>query len=157
MHQHAYVGQCAVEEKRHTVARSPIRNPKLALFALALGTFAIGTGEFGSNGVIQLLASDLDVSIPVATYAITAYAFGVVIGSPAITLLAAGVNRRALLLGLVVLFLIGNGLPRWHRTSRCSSSAGSSAAVCRVRSSAQGPLSPRTCTGRARAARPSPP
>jgi predicted MFS family arabinose efflux permease len=110
MHQHAYEGQCTVEEKRHTIAKSPIRNPKLTLFALALGTFAIGTGEFGSNGVIQLFASDLDVSIPVATYAITAYAFGVMIGSPAITLLAAGVNRRALLLGLVVLFLIGNGL-----------------------------------------------
>lgn len=110
MHQHAYEGQCAVEEKRHTTATSPIRNPKLTLFALALGTFAIGTGEFGSNGVIQLFASDLDVSIPVATYAITAYAFGVVIGSPAITLLAARVNRRALLLGLIVLFLIGNGL-----------------------------------------------
>jgi hypothetical protein len=47
------------------------------LFALALGTFAIGTGEFGSNGAIQLFASDLNVSIPVATHAITAYALGV--------------------------------------------------------------------------------
>lgn len=110
MHQRAYEGQCVAEERRHTSARSPIRNPKLTLFALALGTFAIGTGEFGSNGIIQLFASDLDVSIPVATYAITAYAFGVVIGSPAITLLAARVNRSALLLGLIVLFLAGNGL-----------------------------------------------
>ncbi|MFF2518209.1 MFS transporter [Streptomyces sp. NPDC058086] len=75
-----------------------------------MGTFAIGAGEFGSNGIIQLFASDLDVSVPVATYAITAYAFGVVIGSPAITLLAARVNRRTLLLGLMGLFLVGNGL-----------------------------------------------
>ncbi|BEL06606.1 MFS transporter [Actinoplanes sichuanensis] len=81
-----------------------------ALLALALGTFAIGTGEFGSNGIIQLFATDLGVSIPVATHAITAYAVGVVIGSPAITLLAARVNRRTLLLGLMVLFLIGNAL-----------------------------------------------
>lgn len=81
-----------------------------ALFALALGTFAIGTGEFGSNGIIQLFAADLDVSIPVATHAITAYAVGVMIGSPAITLLAARVNRRTLLLGLMVLFLTGNAL-----------------------------------------------
>jgi DHA1 family inner membrane transport protein len=110
MHVRAYEGQCTAEEKRHTSATSPIRNPKPALFALALGTFAIGTGEFGSNGIIQLFASDLDVSIPIATYAITAYALGVVIGSPAITLLAARVNRRTLLLGLVVLFLAGNGL-----------------------------------------------
>ncbi|MEV4629879.1 MFS transporter [Micromonospora sp. NPDC049523] len=110
MHQQAFEGQCVAEEGRHTAATSRIRNPKLTLFALALGTFAIGTGEFGSNGIIQLFSSDLDVTIPVATYAITAYAFGVVIGSPAITLLAARVNRRTLLLGLVVLFLVGNGL-----------------------------------------------
>ncbi|MFD0746032.1 MFS transporter [Phytohabitans flavus] len=82
----------------------------MTLFALALGTFAIGTGEFGSNGIIQLFSADLDVSIPAATNAITAYAFGVIIGSPAITLLAARVYRRDLLLGLMVLFLVGNGL-----------------------------------------------
>ncbi|MFI7134803.1 MFS transporter [Nonomuraea sp. NPDC050153] len=110
MHQRAYEGQCAAEENRHTSAKSPNRNPKLTLFALALGTFAIGTGEFGSNGIIQLFASDLNVSIPVATHAITAYAMGVVIGSPAITLLAARVNRRTLLLGMIALFLVGNGL-----------------------------------------------
>jgi predicted MFS family arabinose efflux permease len=78
MHQRAHAGQCTAEEVRHAVATSPIRNPKLALVALALGTFAIGTGEFG--------------------------------GSPAITLLSARVNRRTLLLGLVALFLAGNGL-----------------------------------------------
>ncbi|GIE28399.1 MFS transporter [Actinoplanes italicus] len=86
------------------------RRPRAALFALALGAFAIGTGEFGSNGIIQLYASDLGVSIPVATHAITAYAVGVMIGSPAITLLAARVNRRTLLLGLMMLFLAGNAL-----------------------------------------------
>ncbi|MEV1317634.1 MFS transporter [Micromonospora arborensis] len=111
MHQHAYEGQCAAAERtRRASTTSPIRYPKLTLFALALGTFAIGTGEFGSNGIIQLFAADLDVSIPVATYAITAYAFGVVVGSPAIILLAARANRRTLLLGLVLLFLVGNGL-----------------------------------------------
>ncbi|MEV0159831.1 DHA1 family inner membrane transport protein [Nonomuraea fuscirosea] len=110
MHQHAYEGQCTAEEDRHTRAGSPVRKPGPALFALALGTFAIGTGEFGSNGIIQLFAADLGVSIPVATHAITAYALGVVLGSPAITLLAARVNRRTLLLGLIALFLLGNGL-----------------------------------------------
>ncbi|SDM01259.1 MFS transporter, DHA1 family, inner membrane transport protein [Nonomuraea jiangxiensis] len=110
MHQRAYEGQCTAEEDRHTIAKSPVRNPGPTLFALALGTFAIGTGEFGSNGIIQLFASDLGVSIPVATHAITAYALGVVIGSPAITLLAARVNRRTLLLGLIALFLVGNAL-----------------------------------------------
>lgn len=107
MHRHAYHEQCVAAERTHTAA---VRHPRLALFALALGTFAIGTGEFGSNGIIQLFAADLDVSIPVATHAITAYAVGVMVGSPAIVVLAARVNRRTLLLGLVGLFLVGNGL-----------------------------------------------
>ncbi|MFD4507706.1 hypothetical protein [Streptomyces sp. NPDC058457] len=45
MHQRAYDSQCTAEEQRHTTAKSPIRNPKLTLFALALGTFASGAGE----------------------------------------------------------------------------------------------------------------
>ncbi|MFI6317654.1 MFS transporter [Nonomuraea sp. NPDC050556] len=97
-------------QRAHEDQGTAARNPKLTLFALGLGTFAIGTGEFGSNGIIQLFAVDLSVSLPVATYAITAYALGVVIGSPLITLFAARVNRRTLLLGLIVLFVVGNGL-----------------------------------------------
>jgi len=108
MRNRAYERQCTAGESRHTAATKPIRHTGLTLFALALGTFAIGTGEFGSNGIIQLFSSDLDVSVPVATYAITAYAFGVMIGSPGITILAARVNRRTLLLGLMALFLTGN-------------------------------------------------
>lgn len=80
----------------------------LTLFALALGTFAIGTGEFGSNGIIELLSDDLNVSVPVTTYAVTAYAIGVMIGSPAITIAAARLNRKTLLLALVGLFVAGN-------------------------------------------------
>ncbi|MGV9214156.1 MFS transporter [Micromonospora sp. RB23] len=95
---------------RSATAARPAPRPGLTLFALALGTFAIGTGEFGSNGILQLFAADLGTSIPVATYAISAYAFGVMIGSPAITLLAARANRRTLLLGLIALFLVGNVL-----------------------------------------------
>ncbi|MCY1136666.1 MFS transporter [Actinoplanes sp. Pm04-4] len=110
MHQRAYEKQCTAEEGRHTGATTPVRHTGRTLFALALGTFAIGTGEFGSNGIIQLFSSGLDVSVPVATYAITAYAFGVMIGSPLITVLGARVNRRTLLLGLMVLFLAGNVL-----------------------------------------------
>ncbi|MDG4759126.1 MULTISPECIES: MFS transporter [unclassified Micromonospora] len=110
MHNKAYEPQCAAEEDRHTGEATSSRRGGLTLFALALGTFAIGTGEFGSNGIIQLFAADMGASIPVATYAISAYAFGVMIGSPAITLLAARANRRTLLLGLIALFLVGNVL-----------------------------------------------
>ncbi|MFD3406567.1 MFS transporter [Kribbella sp. NPDC058693] len=104
---HAYRPQCAAEERRHT-PECDTRSTKLTLFALALGTFAIGTGEFGSNGIIQLFSSDLGVTIPQATYAVTAYAVGVMIGSPTITILAARQNRKQLLLGLALLFLVGN-------------------------------------------------
>jgi len=59
-------------------------------------------------GIIQLFAGDLGLSIPQATSAITAYAFGVVVGAPLVTLAAARLNRRKLLLWLMVLFLAGN-------------------------------------------------
>jgi DHA1 family inner membrane transport protein len=106
MHDHAFQAQCQAAEHRQRT-EVPDRAP-LILLALALGTFAIGSGEFGSNGIIQLLAADLDVSVPVATYAVTAYALGVVIGSPILAIGAARLNRRSLLLALVVLFVVGN-------------------------------------------------
>ncbi len=80
----------------------------LVLLSLALGTFAIGTGEFGSNGLIQLFAQDFGVGVPDATHAVTAYALGVVVGSPILTVVAARLNRRTLLLALVALFVVGN-------------------------------------------------
>lgn len=106
MHEHAYRAQCDLEERRHEP--HPDRSVALILFALALGTFAIGSGEFGSNGIVQLFADDLEVSVPTATNAITAYALGVVIGSPVLTIVSARLNRRTLLLGLVGLFVVGN-------------------------------------------------
>lgn len=82
----------------------------LALFALALGSFCIGTSEFASMGIIQLFSASLGVDVPQATNAITAYALGVVIGAPAVTLAAARLNRRTLLLALMALFVVGNVL-----------------------------------------------
>ena len=81
MHDQAYQAQCRSAEQRHSPGEAD-RRATLILLALALGTFAIGTGEFGSNGIVQLFADDLDVSVPAATYAVTAYALGVVVGSP---------------------------------------------------------------------------
>jgi MFS transporter, DHA1 family, inner membrane transport protein len=76
--------------------------------ALGLGSFGIGTSEFASMGILQLYAGDLGVDIPTATHAITAYALGVVIGAPLVTLAAARLNRRTLLLVLMALFVAGN-------------------------------------------------
>jgi MFS transporter, DHA1 family, inner membrane transport protein len=78
------------------------------LFALALGSFCIGTSEFASMGIIQLFSADIGISVPEATDAITAYAFGVVTGAPLITLAAARLNRRTVLLFLMGFFILGN-------------------------------------------------
>ncbi|NGO66693.1 MFS transporter [Rhizobium daejeonense] len=86
------------------------RSRNLTLLALALGSFSIGTSEFASMGIIQLFSKSLGVSIPDATSAIAAYAFGVVIGAPLVTLAAARLNRRTLLLALMGLFIAGNVL-----------------------------------------------
>lgn len=80
----------------------------LALFSLALASFAIGTTEFASMGIIQLFSATLAIDIPTATHAITAYALGVVVGAPVITLAAAKLNRRTMLLALMGLFIVGN-------------------------------------------------
>jgi MFS transporter, DHA1 family, inner membrane transport protein len=82
----------------------------LTLVALAFGTFCIGTTEFASMGIIQLFSASLGVDLPTATHAISAYAAGVVLGGPALTLFAARLNRRTLLLLLIGIFIIGNVL-----------------------------------------------
>ena len=109
MFQRAYAAQCAVPVRFPTEA-APARGSAIALFALAFGTFGIGTGEFGSMGVLQLFSSSLGVDIPQATNAIAAYAFGVMLGSPVVAVAAAKLHRRTLLLCLMGLFVFGNVL-----------------------------------------------
>jgi len=103
----AYHPQCRATAV-HCTDAAQRRKRGLTLFALAFGTFCIGTSEFASMGIIQLFSASLGISIPTATHAITAYAFGVVLGAPLITLAAARLNRRGLLLGLMALFVLGN-------------------------------------------------
>ena len=79
-----------------------------ALFALAVGGFAIGTTEFASMGLLPQIAGGVGVTIPTAGQLISAYALGVVIGAPLIAAVAARVPRRQLLLVLMLVFLIGN-------------------------------------------------
>jgi DHA1 family inner membrane transport protein len=81
-----------------------------AIAALALGGFAIGTTEFVTMGVLPDIASGVGVSIPTAGHLISGYALGVVVGAPIIAALGARLPRRALLVGLMVAFLVGNGL-----------------------------------------------
>jgi DHA1 family inner membrane transport protein len=82
----------------------------VALVALALGGFAIGTTEFVTMGVLPDIADGVGVDIPSAGHVISAYALGVVIGAPVIAALSARLPRRALLVGLMTAFLVGNVL-----------------------------------------------
>lgn len=88
----------------------PRRQTGAALFALAVGGFGIGTTEFATMGLLPQVADGLDISIPTAGHAITAYALGVVVGAPAITAVAAKLPRRRLLLLLMIAFAAGNAL-----------------------------------------------
>jgi DHA1 family inner membrane transport protein len=81
---------------------------RIALLALAIGSFGIGTSEFASMGLMPLFSEDLSVSFAEGSSAITAYATGVFVGAPLLTLAGARMNRRNLMIGLVVLFAIGN-------------------------------------------------
>lgn len=78
------------------------------LLALAIGAFGIGVTEFAPMGMLPAIATDLDVSIPKAGLLISAYAMGVLIGAPLMTLTTARVPRRTLLIGLMGIFTAGN-------------------------------------------------
>ena len=71
---------------------------RLAVLALALGGFGIGTTEFVAMGLLPDIASSLGITEPTAGHVISGYALGVVIGAPLIAALTARVPRKALLL-----------------------------------------------------------
>jgi MFS transporter, DHA1 family, inner membrane transport protein len=81
-------------------------NPPLV--ALSIGAFGIGVTEFAPMGMLPGIAADLDVSIPTAGLLVSAYAIGVLIGAPLMTLTTARVPRRYLLVGLMAIFTLGN-------------------------------------------------
>ena len=88
----------------------------IALLALTLSAFAIGTTEFVIVGLLPTIAADLGVSLPSAGLLISLYALGVAIGAPLLTAMTGKVPRKALLLGLMVLFTAGN-LLAWQAPS----------------------------------------
>ncbi|KAA0932400.1 MFS transporter [Streptomyces apricus] len=82
----------------------------LALLALAVGAFGIGTTEFVMMGLLPDVADDLGISIPSAGHLVSAYAIGVVVGAPLLAAVTARMARRRVLIGLMVLFVVGNAL-----------------------------------------------
>ncbi|MDO9359149.1 MAG: MFS transporter [Polaromonas sp.] len=80
----------------------------IALLALAISAFAIGTTEFVIVGLLPTVAADLQVSLPSAGLLVSLYALGVAIGAPVLTALTGKLPRKTLLLGLMALFTLGN-------------------------------------------------
>ncbi|WP_406382657.1 MFS transporter [Streptomyces sp. NBC_01618] len=82
----------------------------LALLALAIGAFGIGTTEFVIMGLLPEVAADFQVSIPTAGFLVTGYALGVVLGAPLMTVLGTRVTRKRMLMLLMGLFIAGNAV-----------------------------------------------
>ncbi|MFB9971183.1 MFS transporter [Pseudoroseomonas cervicalis] len=95
----------------------------LAIFALTVAAYAIGTTEFVIVGLLPTVAADLDITLPLAGLIVSVYALGVTFGAPVLTALTGRLGRKALLLGLMALFVAGNSAaalaltmpPCWQR------------------------------------------
>ncbi len=82
----------------------------LALLALAVSAFAIGTTEFISVGLLPLISNDLNISVTTAGLTVTLYALGVTFGAPILTSLTTTISRKTLLLAIMLVFIAGNSL-----------------------------------------------
>ncbi len=82
----------------------------MVILALAIGAFAIGTTEFATMSLLPYFALDLGIDAPAAGHVISAYALGVVVGAPLLTVLAARMARRTLLITLMGMFTLFNAL-----------------------------------------------
>lgn len=80
----------------------------VALYALTVGAFGIGVTEFVIMGLLLEVSRELGVTIAVAGLLISGYALGVTIGAPVLTALTARWPRKHVLVGLMVIFVIGN-------------------------------------------------
>lgn len=80
----------------------------LALLALAIGAFGIGTTEFVVLGLLPQIATGFGVTVPTAGLLVTGYALGVVLGAPLMTVLGTRISRRRMLMLLMGLFVLGN-------------------------------------------------
>ncbi|MVQ48855.1 MFS transporter [Nocardioides sp. MAH-18] len=87
---------------------TPASHYTLAVLAMGLGGFAIGTTEFVTMGLLPQIADGVGISIPQAGHLISAYALGVVVGAPLIAVFGAKLPRRALLIGLMAVYAACN-------------------------------------------------
>ena len=80
----------------------------LPVLSLMLVVFSLTTGEFVIAGILPDVAADLRVSIPAAGLLVTAYALGMIVGGPVVTVLTARLARKTLIAVLVAVSLVGN-------------------------------------------------
>ena len=80
------------------------------LLALAIGAFGIGTTEFAPMGLLPTIATGVGVDIPAAGLLISAYAIGVMLGAPVMTLRFGRLRTRSALISLMAIFTLGNVL-----------------------------------------------
>ena len=90
-----------------STASVPARIP-VALYALTIGAFGIGTTEFVIMGLLLQVAADLKVTIASAGLLISGYALGVFVGAPLLTAATSRLPRKAALVALMVIFTLGN-------------------------------------------------
>jgi predicted MFS family arabinose efflux permease len=95
--------------RNRSVALPSPRRANLALAALFLGMFVMGSTEWLVVGVLDLIAADLRVSVPRAGWLVTGYALGLAVGGPVLTALTIRWDRRTVLAGALV------GVHRGHR------------------------------------------
>ncbi|MEG0359587.1 MAG: MFS transporter [Anaerorhabdus sp.] len=91
-----------------TMKQSSIPNAKLTLLALAISAFGIGSTEFISVGLLPLITNDFGISLSTAGLTVSIYALGVTIGAPILTVLTSRLDRKKVLLLVMVIFIVGN-------------------------------------------------
>ncbi|WP_026214686.1 MFS transporter [Nonomuraea coxensis] len=87
-----------------------MRQGLLVPAALMVSVFVVGTSEYLIAGLLPQVAADLGVTLSAAGHTVTAYALGVVVGGPLVTVATVRLPRKGLALGLLVLFAAGNGI-----------------------------------------------
>lgn len=92
----------------HTSTHTSQTGSRWPLLALAVGAFSIGVTEFSPMGMLPVIAKGVDASIPSAGLLISAYAIGVMVGAPVMTLLFSRWGKRTALMGLMAIFTVGN-------------------------------------------------
>ncbi|MFZ2966769.1 MAG: MFS transporter [Leuconostoc falkenbergense] len=91
-------------------------SPSLTLLALAINAFAIGSTEFISVGLLPMIVKSFDVSLSTAGLTVSLYALGVTIGAPLLTIFTGHLNRKTLMLLIMLIFIAGNLLSAFAPT-----------------------------------------